>query len=332
MKTAIFAIALAPSVALASPMTDDVINAHILPRYVALAETADALAVAATQTCDVTDETLRGAYSDAFDAWIGVSHLRFGPSEAENRAFALAYWPDTRGVTPRSLTQLITSEDAAGRDPALFPDVSIASRGYYALEFLMYDDAISALGDGAYRCDLLQTITADIATTTTAINDGWGTYADLMLRPSQDGVYRDDLDVTQELYKALTTGLEFSANTRLGRPLGTFDKPRPTRAEARRSGRSARHVEIAITTLRDLSSRLAMDHPNTHAVLDGDYARAIERLAELNDPTFAGVADPMIRFRIEALSQLITQIDTQTAGLLGPALGVSAGFNALDGD
>lgn len=313
-------------------MTDDVIDGHILPRYTALAATANVLSIEANQTCDVADPALRTAYSNAFDAWVGVSHLRFGPSEAENRAFALAYWPDTRGVTPRSLTQLITSEDKAGRDPELFPDVSIAARGYYALEFLMYDASISALGDDAYRCDLLQTITADIATTTAAINDDWRTYAELMKNPSQGAVYRDDLDVIQELYKALTTGLEFTANTRLGRPLGTFDRPRPARAEARRSERSARHIEIALVTLRDLSRRLSADHPNTHAVLDGDYVRALERLDDLADPTLAGVSDPMIRFRIEALAQLITQIDTQTAGLLGPALGVSAGFNALDGD
>ncbi len=332
MKSALFLFAFAPTIALSSPMTDDVITGHILPRYETLAGTAQSLADVASQTCDVTDATLRGAYGDAFDAWIAVSHLRFGPSEADNRAFALAYWPDTRGVTPRSLTQLITAEDEAGRDPAIFPEVSIAARGYYALEFLIYDDAMAALGDDTYRCDLLRTVTADIATTTMAINDDWAEYAALMQTPSEGTPYRDDLDVTQELYKALTTGLEFTANTRLGRPLGTFDRPRPARAEARRSERTSRHIEIALATLRDLSQRLAVDHPNTHAVLDGDYARALERLADLADPTLAGVADPMTRFRIEALAQLVAQIDTQTAGLLGPALGVSAGFNALDGD
>ncbi|HBR37591.1 MAG TPA: peptidase M75, partial [Sulfitobacter pontiacus] len=54
---------------------------------------------------------------DAFDAWIAVSHLRFGPSETDNRAFALAFWPDSRGATPKTLAGLITDADPVGRDP-----------------------------------------------------------------------------------------------------------------------------------------------------------------------------------------------------------------------
>jgi len=33
------------------------------------------------------------AYHVAFDAWMSVSHLRFGPSEADDRAFAIAFYP-----------------------------------------------------------------------------------------------------------------------------------------------------------------------------------------------------------------------------------------------
>ncbi len=47
------------------------------------------------------DPVLTEAYHAAFDAWIKTSHLRFGPSEVNDRAFALAFWPDSRGQYPR---------------------------------------------------------------------------------------------------------------------------------------------------------------------------------------------------------------------------------------
>jgi ATP-dependent helicase/nuclease subunit A len=52
----------------------------------------------------------------------------------------------------------------------------------------------------------------------------------------------------------------------------------------------------------------------------------------LDDPAFAGVAEPVSRLRIEILKQAIDRLRGRVAADLGPALGVAAGFNALDGD
>lgn len=136
----------------------------------------------------------------------------------------------------------------------------------------------------------------------------------------------------QELFKALTTGLQFTADTRLGRPLGTFDQPRPTRAEARRAGRSLRHVQLSLIALRDLAQRLASISPEASATLDAAFGQSLDLTERLDDPVFAGVADPQGRLRVEALQQSIGRIREIAATDLGPALGVAAGFNALDGD
>jgi uncharacterized protein len=315
-----------------SDMIRDVVENHIQPRYATLADTSAALARAAQTDCSAASPPLRDAYQTAFDAWVAVSHLRFGPSEVDNRAFALAFWPDSRGATPKTLAALIADADPVAATPEAFADVSIAARGFYALEFLLYDDAF-ATGDASYRCTLMQTVTGDIAALTQAILDDWQTgFAETLLTPGADSPYRSTDEVAQELFKALDTGLEFTADTRLGRPLGTFDRPRPTRAEAWRSGRSLRNVVVSLETLRDLSLRLSQTNPDLQAAFEGAFDKSLTRAATLDDPVFAGAADPQSRLRIEVLQQSVFAARDLARQDLGPLLGVASGFNALDGD
>lgn len=309
------------------------VNTHILPRFQSLAETSEHLALTAKEDCTPTSQTLRTAYTDAFDAWISASHLRFGPTEINDHAFALAFWPDSRGVTPRSLSTLITEQDPIAASPQDYAQVSIAARGFYALEFLLYDDALSEIGDAGYHCTLVQTVAADIAGTSAAILRDWQTdYATRLLNPTSGGTYRSEEDVLQELFKALTTGLQFTSETRLGRPLGTFDRPRATRAESWRSGRSARHVNLSLYALDDLAQHLASDDAELANRIDESFNQSLTLLSNLDDPVFAGVTEPQKRLKVEVLQQSVDTIRALVRDELGPTLGVAAGFNSLDGD
>ena len=93
-----------------SEKVESVLDQHIMPRFEALAQSTQHLAQVAQEECTPSSEALRTGFGDAFDAWINVSHLRFGPTEVDERAFALAFWPDSRGATPRSLTALIADQ------------------------------------------------------------------------------------------------------------------------------------------------------------------------------------------------------------------------------
>lgn len=333
MKRIILAAAVmwASFAAAANPSISDIIDDHILPRFDALAATSAALSHAAQENCDPTSDGLRDAYGTAFDAWVAASHLRFGPTEVDDRAFALAFWPDSRGATPRALSTLIAKEDPIGLDRGAYADVSIAARGFYALEFLLYDDDL--MQAGAYHCALVQTVAADIAATSAAIQNDWrNNHVDVLLSPGPRAVYRNDNEVLQEMLRALTAGLQFTQDSRLGRPLGTFDRPRPTWSEARRSGRSADHVMLSLVSLQVIAQRLAVSDDVLSYALKRQFADAIGKLADLNDPAFAGVADPQKRLKIEIISQAVGTIRTTIQTELGPTLGVAAGFNSLDGD
>ncbi|MFD0859839.1 imelysin family protein [Roseovarius aquimarinus] len=311
----------------------DAVERHVLPRFEALDAASTALAGVAAEHCAPDAPALREAYQSAFDAWISASHLRFGPTEAEDRAFALAFWPDTRGLTPRSLRTLITEADPVIDSAESFADVSIAARGFYALEMVLFDPEIAALGDEAYRCALTEVMTEDIAALSRAILTDWQEgYASALTDPGEGGPYRTEAEPLQELFKALTYGLEFTSDSRLGRPLGTFDAPQPARAEAWRSGRSLRHVRLSLASLADLGAILAQRDPALRARLAAAFGAALESAEALDDPVFAGVTDPQARLRVESLQAAIERARDIVRDELGPELGVAPGFNALDGD
>ncbi|WP_231704001.1 imelysin family protein [Cochlodiniinecator piscidefendens] len=328
-----FLMSLTVGTAYAGPVENAAILDEIIrPGFAQLTNQTTALATVASHTCAPQSKELRDAYGTAFDAWIELSHFRFGPTEAENRAFALSFWPDPRNAIPRTLNALITAQDPSVQSPDEFSENSIAARGFYALEFLLYDDAFLAIEDRGYVCSLIQAITADMAVISGEISQDWDNrYAVLMLNPS-NATYPDEDSVTRELYKALGVGLELLTEARLARPLGTFERPRPARAEARRSERSVRHIEISLTALRALAAQLSAPDAELSQRSADAFDRAIDLAQRVDDPDFSEIRDPAQRIKVEALQQAVQRIRTEIYPDLGALLDVSAGFNALDGD
>ena len=150
MRT-LLALALLPLPAMAG--TPEVVNDHILPATDRFATAAHALADAAGADCSAS--ALDAPYQQAFDAWMGLSHLAFGPLEQDGRALTVAFWPDPRGLVARSVRGLVADQDPVVDDPSGFAEVSIAGRGLMALEQLMADEV------GDYECRYARAIATD---------------------------------------------------------------------------------------------------------------------------------------------------------------------------
>ncbi|SEO15316.1 hypothetical protein SAMN04490248_10234 [Salinihabitans flavidus] len=320
------------SLCLASPAiagVDAALEEHVLPEMDRFATATEDLAGVAETDCRA--EVLRPAYHDAFDAWLGVSHLRFGPMEEGGRALAIAFWPDNRGMVGRTVARLITDEDPVVQSVRDFAEVSVAGRGLYAMERLLYDPTLAAYGHGDYSCALAVAMARDLARLGRGLARDWQAHARSMETAGDQGnvTYIGPREAAQALYTALVSGLKFTADQRLGLPLGTFDRPRPNLAEARRSGRSLRNVILSLQALEGLATALAdRPIPETTAA----FARALEVARALEDPVFAGVTDPTGRLEVEILQQRIEALVAPVTNEIGVPLGVSTGFNATDGD
>ncbi|MEM9966905.1 MAG: imelysin family protein [Pseudomonadota bacterium] len=301
------------------------VTEHILPRHTHLAETSASLATSAAENC--SPDGLRPAFNEAYDAWIAVSHIQFGPLEDNGLALAMAFWPDPKDSTGKAIARLTAANDRIVDDPEAFGDVSAAAQGFTALERLLYEPQENA----AYACDLTKAISTGLARKSALLADQWPTFGDVMTSAGEAGNtrFQDMLEAQRALYTALSTGLEFLHDQRLGRPLGTFDRPRPRRAEARRSARSLRHILLSLDALEDLAMRLSdAELPKTKR----SFANARERALALEDPTLSGVADISTRFRVEVLQQTVRAVQIAVIEEIGAPLGISAGFNRLDGD
>ncbi|MDH2325673.1 imelysin family protein [Cereibacter sp. SYSU M97828] len=317
MKT-LLALALMAAPALAD--TAAAVNTRIGPGYQRFAATTATLADAAGDTC--ARDVLIPLFNDAFDAWIAVAHIRIGPVEDAGRGLAIAFWPDTRGTGKRVLDEL--TQGTAPLDG--FERQSVAARGLFALERLLYDPAYSS----ARGCDVIVAASEDLARMAAAILEEWYPFAGLMLSAgtAENHRFLTREEATQAIYTQIVTGLAFNADMRLGRPMGSFDHPRPERAEARLSQRSLRNLRLSLAAIEADALSLKPDIPRTFKAME----KARRFADRMDDADFAGVADPAGRLKLEILRQQLLAVSDAVEDEIGGALGVGTGFNAADGD
>lgn len=317
-----WAIALLPAAAVAD--VADTLNQQVLPGYQAFAEATARLARASDAGC--VPDVLGPPYHEAFDAWMAVQHLHLGPAETEGRALAVHFWPDPKGSGAKAQMSILNG-DPALLEAEAFASQSVAARGLLALERLMFPE--SALP--ADPCPLIRATAADLARTADLIHTEWTEgFAQDMLRAGQAGnsEFLTPDEARQALFTQVVTGLTALAEQRLTRPMGSFDAPRPERAEARASGRSARNVLLALQAMRKTVQTLAPEATQTDAALGQAMA-----LAEgLDDPIFAGVSEPAGRLKVEILQQAVLKARDLCIAELSAVLGVTVGFNSQDGD
>lgn len=316
--------------AAADPFVDRVVDTVALPRFDAFASAAGALAEAAQDDCSATGPALRQAWNDAFDAFLPAQAFRSGPME--DRGIGIAYWPDPKGFTEKNLIALLAANGPDLASAETYSGVSVAARGLYALEVMLFDPDFKTYGPEDPGCALVGAATADLALTARAASAAWALdYAPLLRSAGEPANTRflTTQEVRQSLFTQLLTQLEFDKDERLGRPLGSLEKPRPTRAESRASGRSLRNIRVSLAANEDLARALGADQ--TEGVLPAfAYARSVAD--KLTDPTLADVGTPGGRFRVQELADAIGRVAETSSAELGAVLGVAPGFNALDGD
>ncbi|MGV8952023.1 MAG: imelysin family protein, partial [Cypionkella sp.] len=253
----ILALCLLPAIAHAESATvARVLDDVILPGFAELEHSTQALSDAAKSDCRASSPALQDAYNTAFDAWVAVETYRAGPLETNGQGLAIAFWPDVKAATPKTLRTVLAGPIPQGSD---FAETSVAVRGLFALEAMLFDPAFNSYGSDDPGCVLTQAIAADLAQTSAAVNSQWQTeFSPLMRTAGAQGNSRflAPDEVIQQLFTAALTELEYISDVRIGRVLDK-DRPRPNRAEARLSGRSLRDVDLSIAAVTKLAQALA---------------------------------------------------------------------------
>ena len=313
---------------------------HIIPSYAELAGRTQQLDRAISAHCAKPGpqslDAAQHSFREAFLAWQSAQHLRLGPIQYLSREHRLQLWPDKRGTVGRHTRALLDDPEllASGFE---ISSKSVAVQGFSALEQLLFD----AQPAHPQACVLMQAISANLSAIASDLlhdwRDGEQAYASYLADPGPlNPLFENEAELAGQLLNSLHTQLELIQTQKLGRPMGESpDKARGRRAEAWRSSRSLAAIERNLMACRSLY-RLAFA-PELH---DAELAQQIEHafgavifhLNEVDGSLDQAVEQPQQWQHLQRLLQTLEGLRTLIGRDMAAQLGLSLGFNSLDGD
>ena len=332
---------------------------YLIPRYRALASATAAQSEGWQQYCSdpKTDETgnadkatLIDRYHKVADRWAEIEHIRFGPVELYLRHDRFYHWPERRNAVSRALAALVKSPDKSPlsdptlNDPARFARVSVAAQGLPALERLLFPSAISTTTpyDPGVICAVGQAIAANLASISAQTVDEWameGGVLDLINAGQSHPVFFTNNDeVARQLLTGLLTGFQMIRDIKLRPVMGDgIAKVRPKKAEAWRSNRSGKNIQRNIESLNAMAAAFSDRLPTeTKSKISGEFeklqAAAVFLTADNGTSIGDLAAEQDSRTTLDTLLAASRSTSDTISSSLPEQLGITIGFNALDGD
>ncbi|OZI71289.1 imelysin family protein [Bordetella genomosp. 12] len=280
-------------------------------------------------------------------AWAGVAFLRFGPLVEGNRYERLYFWPDPRGVMPRQVQSALAAADPAALAEGGLAGRSVAVQGLPALEYLLYGEpallraSAPAAASSAYPCAYATAVAANIQGLAAQLRQAWSPQAEFGRQftapASANDLYRDRQEVAAEAMKALSTGLQFARDINLLPVLGAdAQAARPKRAAFWRSGQAAATLAASVRGMLAFYQAggygYAPGSQGLDATLTHELQQAITLVASVPAEAEAAFTQPEPRAALTLAAMVLKNAKDVVDQDIAPALGVTIGFNALDGD
>ena len=324
---------------------------YIRPGYAHLAESTEALNQSVTALCRTPSEAAlkdaKEAFAATVQAWSLVEPIRFGPVAEQHRYERIFYWPDPKGLGARQVREALGKEDATVTEAASLSAKSVALQGLPALEYLLYGDDAGTLakggGEATFRCRFAETIAGNVAGMAKDIAAGWqdgAPYAKAYLEPGPaNAAYHTQKEVTLELFKTFTTGIEEVRDQKMAKALGAKpEQARPQLAPFWRSDLSFANMADNLQSVRELFAKGGFaqvvhdDSPGVEDSIVFDLNHAIEVLRGLDKPITQAVHNEDLRAKLEALRVSLKSAATTAGDIISRSAGLTFGFNAMDGD
>jgi predicted lipoprotein len=303
----------------------------VAPRYQTLGTAFRTQATAWHGFCAAPSESGFGAlaqpFADAVKAWSLVELVRYGPVSENFRYERIAYWPERKNDVSRALARLLAEPTPA--DPASMAGRSVAVQGLSALERLLYDDGARAAlltgEDAQKRCAAGEAIAGNLVAVADEVSAGWATLMQNLAK-ADDVLARE---AVSRFVTDLLTVYQIVGDAKMDVPMGSsLEEARPHLAQYWRSDLSNVALAADLGSAADLTALiLGEDDSGVRAV------RAAARLAtELPAPLAHLVVQNAGRSRVLLLRNAVRGARDLTSQTVPAALGVTVGFNSLDGD
>jgi len=264
----------------------------------------------------------RQAFRELVLRWQAARTWLVGPAVPADLASRIWFWPDPHGSAGRQIARSLASGKSEG----------MAASGLGMGEEVLFGGGpVGGTEEPGQRgCRLLRAVS--------------GAQADLAKAISTEfaATRLSDNDRRRLLLISMRDSLDRISQEKIARPLGlSIDTARGQRAEAWRSGlslaaigASLEAVEAVYLTPDGVAARLAAldDGQVLDTMIRAQFERTKAALAAVDLPLDQAVSDPTARPRVEALLQEVQQLRLLVVERLAPAIGISLGFNALDGD
>ncbi|MDV7340239.1 imelysin family protein [Terasakiella sp. A23] len=297
----------------------------ILPAYERLAVQSRNQAEHWAKTCDIDD--LKPAFQQTSDAWAAVQHMNYGPITFLLRRDRLYHWPERRNAVSKSLNKILATKQI----PDDFTTTSVALQGLPALERLLYTDMES----DKFSCQLGQAIARNIQDITEGAYQDWQELVTYFKEGKAHPIYFDTMDeVGNRLFTELLAGFQMISDQKIALPMGSsLEKANGKRAEGWRSKRSTRYIQQSALGL------MAMSRPFME-FLPGEAKKQVQiqfslfarRANTLPISIKNGVKDEAGRLQIRKFLDESRKTRNQLVDTFTKYLGLTVGFNSLDGD
>jgi len=325
------------------------IDGFIRPGYADFAANASAMRDSAAALCTTPGAealaTARENFATLVNSWSRIEIIRFGPVVADNRLERIFFWPDRRGIGLRQVQSVLAEKDPTVLNVETLRAKSVAVQGLGALEFVLFGNGSEALlsPDDGFRCRYAESIAGTIASAADATLAEWrqpGGIAQRLLEPMENYPdYRSDIEVMGELIGVFVHGTELLRDTRLAPFIGVEGaNPAPRSAPFWRSRLTLASVGATVVAMQDLFDASGISDALTGAdrfaagAFDFESANFASAIAAIDADMEVALADPAMKAKLDYLLILTRSLQDIVVVQIAPALGVTAGFSALDGD
>lgn len=307
-----------------------IVTEFVAPGYRNLSQAAQVHARDWRSFCAAPAESgfsaLRASYNRLADAWAGVEIVRSGPIAKDFRAERLYFWPERKNAVERGLKALLAARNPADLKPSAMQKASAAVQGLPALERLLFGgnpsfQDFTGTEAAGFRCK------AGAAIAENAASIAAETHAGFVGQSPGAITAADKAALATDIVTAFATIKDRKIEPVLGED-GNSVKPRL--AEAWRSGRSLRNIVLNLRSL-DAAAKLALEGLPEDVSLPFTTATAL-RIAQSLSGDLGGLAAGPRRADVILLRDAVDAAGDSALIEIPAALGVTIGFNSLDGD